>query len=110
MSARTPIVIPDVPRTLRHMDTDEQWSERSAENKLGCTATEAAHRLRGLASVLYGLGMTTSHRLHELSFLGAAVSDIALALDRAQRAHWATQEAEDEKAARKASAKRRTRR
>jgi hypothetical protein len=100
---------PDVPRTLLHLDTDEQWRERSVDSKLQCTATEAARRLRGLAATLYGIGANTGHRLHEMLFLGAAATDIALALERVTKANWAMREAADRKPARKAATKPRKR-
>ena len=84
---------PNVPRTLRHLDTDEQWDERSTENKLSCTASDAAFRLRGIADVLYSTGLNQSHIRFKMAFLGAAVTDIALALERAHKALWVEQEA-----------------
>jgi hypothetical protein len=58
MSVRT--ATPEVPRTLRHLDTDKQWAERDTASKLYCTAVDAAHRLRGLADVLYCEALTLS--------------------------------------------------
>jgi hypothetical protein len=86
--------IPDVPRTLRHMDTDAQWAERDTANKVYCTAVEAVHRLRGLADLLYGEAVHSEHHRPAFAFLGAAAKDIALALDRATKAQWAEWEAE----------------
>jgi hypothetical protein len=100
---------PDVPRTLRHLETDEQWRERSVDSKLQCTADEAAQRLRGLADTLYGIGLNTGHRLHEMLFLGAAASDIALALERAMKAKRAVWETAVRKPPRKTDAKPRKR-
>jgi hypothetical protein len=74
----------DVPRTLRHSDTDEQWRERSVANKIHVTAVDAAHRLRGCAT-------TPVHSRPEFAFLASSVNDIALALERAtdaQLAEW----------------------
>jgi hypothetical protein len=66
MSVRT--ATPEVPRTLRHLDTDKQWAERDTASKLYCTAVDAAHRLRGLADVLYCEGLQTPHGLARASF------------------------------------------
>jgi hypothetical protein len=82
---------PDIPRTLRHLDTDEIWAERDTASKLHVTAVDASHRLRGMADVLFGLGLTSGVGLHQLSFLGAALKDISLSLERvtkAQMAEW----------------------
>ena len=89
--------IPTVPRTLRHLDTDEQWAARDTGSKLYCTATEAAHRLRGIANILYGLGVGGSHGVDMSLFMGGALKDIALALERVTKAQWAEWEAEDTK-------------
>jgi hypothetical protein len=86
--------IPDVPRTLRHMDTDARWAERDTANKVHCTAVEAAHRLRGLADLLYGEAVHSEHHRPAFAFLGAAAKDIALALERATKAQRAEWEAE----------------
>ena len=93
--------IPDVPRTLRHLDTDKQWTERDTPNKLYCTAVEAGYRLRGLAHVLYGIGVGKDFMRKEMHFLGAAADDVALALERASAAQWEHWEAEDRKPAKR---------
>ena len=90
-----------VPRTLRHLDTDAQWAERDTASKVHVTATEAAWRLRGLANVLFGIGIHTDHRREEMSFLGSALKDIALALERVTKAQWAEWEAENDKPAKR---------
>lgn len=85
---------PDVPRTLRHSDTDEQWRARSVANKIHVTAVDAAHRLRGLAHVHYAIALCATTPVHsrpEFVFLASSVNDIALALERAtdaQLAEW----------------------
>ena len=99
------LTIPDVPRTIRHGDTDEQWRARSIDSKMHSTAVEAAHRLRGLSDILYSVGLGAGHQLRQFLFLGAAAADIALALERASKAQWAAWEAEDRKPARKPAAK-----
>jgi hypothetical protein len=86
--------ISDVPRTLRHTDTDEQWRERSLEEKVHCTAVDAAYRLRGIAGVHYSIAFadtTHEHKRPEYIFLAGCLRDIALALERvtkAQMAEW----------------------
>ena len=90
-------MIPAVPRTLRHLDTDEDWAKRDTVSKLHCTATEAAHRLRGIANVLYSIGCGGGYDVNSALFMGSSLKDIALALERvtkAQRAEW---EAENDK-------------
>jgi hypothetical protein len=89
--------IPAIPRTLRHMDTDEQWAERDTVSKLYCTATEAAQRLRGIANILYGLGVGGSHGVDMALFMGGALKDIGLALERVTKAQWAEWEAANSK-------------
>ena len=93
--------IPDVPRTIRHLDTDEQWAKRDTTSKLHATAAEAAWRLGGLSSVLFGLGIYDDSRRRELSFLGSAVKDIALALERVTEAQMAEWNAETDKPAKR---------
>lgn len=95
--ATCPDTITDVPRTIRHLNSDQQWAERDLTSKAHVTATEAAHRLRGLAGVLYGIGLSTNHRGPEMAFLGDAAADIALALERVNRAMWSAWEAKDAK-------------
>lgn len=89
--------IPAVPRTLRHLDTDEQWAERDTASKLYCTATEAAHRLRGIANVLYSIGCGGGYDVNSALFMGSSLKDIALALERVTKAQWAEWEAESAK-------------
>jgi hypothetical protein len=103
--ATRPYTNADIPRALRHLDTDQQWAERDLNSKAFATATEAAHRLRGLANVLYGIGISTEHRREEMSFLGAAAKDIALALERVNKAIWNSWEERDAKHAAKSDAK-----
>src|ERR1700744_1638725 len=86
-----------VPRTIRHLDTDEQWAARDTASKLYCTATEAAHRLRGIANLLYGLGVGGSHGVDMALFMGGALKDIALALERVTKAQWEEWQAENDK-------------
>jgi hypothetical protein len=99
---------PTVPRTLRHLDTDKRWAERDTANKLSVTAREAAYRLRGLADVLYCIGVHSEHQRAEMAFLGASADDIALALERAHAANWAEQEEKDRKAAKRLPAPEKT--
>jgi hypothetical protein len=98
---------PLVPRTIRHLDTDEQWNSRSIENQVHCTASDAAYRLRGMAQLLYALSLTEGRpRGVELAFLGGSANDIALALERVTVAQWAAREARDAKHLRKAAGRR----
>jgi hypothetical protein len=54
-------------------------------------------RLRGLADVLYSIGVHNGHQREEMMFLGGSMKDIALALERATEAQWAEWQAEDRK-------------
>ena len=100
-----PDTITDVPRTIRHLETDQHWAERDLDSKAFVTAGEAARRLRGLASILYGIGVSTDHRRDEMAFLGDATQDIALALERVNKAIWDGWEAKDAKLLAKSDAK-----
>ena len=93
--------IPDVPRTMRHLDNDQQWAQRDIASKMHCTAVDAAYRLRGLAHVLYGIGVGKDFMRKEMHFLGATADDVALALERASAAQWEHWEAEDRKPAKR---------
>lgn len=77
----------DLPRTICFaLDDDAQWAERSLESKTVVTLTEASMRLRGLANVIFGDGMRTPDGIKRAIFLGGAVSDLALALERIEKA------------------------
>ena len=103
--ATYPYTNADIPRMIRHLETDQQWAERDLDSKAFITASEAAHRLRGLANILYGIGVSTDHRRPEMAFLGDAAQDIALALERVNKAIWNSWEAKDAKLAAKSDAK-----
>lgn len=87
---------PLIPRRLRHMDSNAQWAERSPENRLICTASDAAFRLRGFASVLRSIQLTfAAHEITRHAFLASTIDDIALALEEARQAAWDAAEAEE---------------
>jgi hypothetical protein len=94
MSAEKP---PAIPRTLWHIDTDEDWAKRDIGSKVHVTAKEAAWRLRGLGNVLFGLGIHDHHNRNAMAFLGNSVNDIALALERVTKAQSAKWDAETDK-------------
>jgi hypothetical protein len=99
----------ELPPTILHLETTESWRGRPDDSKLYMIARETAWRLQGMASVLYRLGIGSKasggHQFDEFSFLGGALGDLALGLQRACAARWAAFEAEGEAALRKSQAR-----
>jgi K+-sensing histidine kinase KdpD len=66
------------------------FDKRSSENQAAMVVREAAHRLRGMSNLLYGMALSHKqaggHNSEKISFIGAVTDDLALSLERAHAA------------------------
>ena len=84
-------------RTIVRLDaTDDRWASRSPDNQLAMIARETGRRLKGMSDLLYGVAMLSGASGQEqFSFLGAALSDLSMELERACKAAQDYREAQD---------------